>query len=153
MTLSQHHVDQAIADYRRALQLAPDDADVLSSLGSALASSGQVDEAIVRYRRALVLNPDHPAALVDLAWILATSVRPDIRSAVEAVRLAERVNEVTGNQNATVLDTLATVYFAAGRTRDAIRTAEAALGLAIASGSEELVSGIRSHLAEYMRKP
>ena len=150
--LSQRHVEQAIAEYRLALQLAPDDADVLSSLGSALASSGLEDEALVRYRRALALNPDHPAALVDLAWILATSVRTDIRSAAEAVRLAERVNDLTGHQNATVLDTLATAYYAAGRTPDAIRAAEAALALAIVSGSEDLVRGIRSHLEEYMGK-
>ncbi len=147
--LSQNHIDQAIVEYRRALQLKADDVDTLMSLGSALASRGHVDEALVRYRRALALNPDHPAALLDLAWILATSTRADIRAPAESVRLAERVADLTGHQNATVLDTLAIAYFAAGRTPDAIRTAEAALALAAASGLEKLVRGIQNHLAQY----
>ena len=152
--VSRGDVPQAIAEYRTALASRPDDVDVLTSLASALASSGQVDEALVGYRRALELAPDTPAALLDLAFILATSPRSDVRAPGEAVRLAERVASLTQRRNAAVMDTLATAYAAAGRTPEAIRTAEDALRLAETSvpRDERLVSSIRLHLAALTRE-
>jgi hypothetical protein len=55
--------------------------------------------------------------LIDLAWILAMSARADIHAPQEAVRLAERVANLTKFQNATVLDALAIAYFSAGPHR------------------------------------
>ena len=114
-----------------------------------LASHEQVDSAVAHYRRALELDPDFPAALVDLAWILATSERADIRRPAEAVRLAERVAELTDHENATALDTLAVAYAASGQIDRAISTARTALALASASGAAELSQRIRARLAFY----
>lgn len=146
---SQGRVDEAIVEYREALRIRADDPDTLSGLASLLASSGQTDEAIVLYRRALERSPDLPTALVDLAWILATSDRAEIRAADEAVRLAERVAELTKSQNATVLETLAVAYFSAGRTGEAIRTAQVALDLAVKAEAKELAQQIRKRLELY----
>jgi tetratricopeptide (TPR) repeat protein len=149
---AQGKQEEAIARYRRALELRPDDAEFHSTLGSLLGSSNQsnqIEEAVVHLRRALELQPDLPAALVDLAWILATSDRPDVRAPDEAVRLAERVAELTGRRDATALDTLAAAYAAAGRVENAVTTARAALALASAAGDTELASRIRLRLAFY----
>ena len=146
---SQGNVDEAIVEYRRALQIAPDDPDTLSSLASVLASKGEIDEAVVRYRRTLELRPDLPSALIDLAWILATSDRPEIRAPQEAVRLAERVADLTRYQNPTVLETLAIAYLFAGRTGEAVSTAQRALDLATRAGAEELARDIRTRLEFY----
>jgi tetratricopeptide (TPR) repeat protein len=134
---------------RRSLALKPDSATTHASIASLLASGPDLDEAIVHYRRALVLDPDLPAALVDLAWILATSERPDVRAPEEAVRLAERASERTGNASATVLDTLAVAYAACGRVDLAVATAEQALAAASAAGASELAERIRLRLAAY----
>jgi Flp pilus assembly protein TadD len=143
---AQGQVDEAIVEYRQVLRIKPDDAEAHSGLGSLLASHGQIDEALVHFRRALLLRPDLPTAVVDLAWILATSDRADIRAPTEAVRLAERGVELTEYQNATVLNTLAVAYAAAGRFDQAINTAQVALDLASAGGDQELAGQIREHL-------
>jgi tetratricopeptide (TPR) repeat protein len=143
------HVDEAVAHYREALARLPGDAEVHASLASLLATHGRVEEAIAHYRQALDANPDLPAALTDLAWILATSERNDLRAPVEAVRLAEQVAGQTGYRDATILDTLAAAYFAAGRTDRAIATARTALEAAMAGGGETLASRIRERLKFY----
>src|SRR3712207_8902312 len=50
--------DEAVFNYRRGLELNPDDALVLTYLGVALKKQGKLDEAIDEYRAALRLNPD-----------------------------------------------------------------------------------------------
>lgn len=143
------NTDAALEHYRRALDLKPDDAATHSSLATLLVSQEDVDSAVAHYRRALDLDPDLPAALVDLAWILATSERADIRAPAEAVRLAERVSELTDHKNATVLDTLAAAYAASGQIDRAVSTATTALALASESGAIELRERIRTRLAFY----
>jgi tetratricopeptide (TPR) repeat protein len=108
-------------------------------------------EAVAHYRRALQLDPDLPAALVDLAWILATSEREDVRAPQEAVRLAERVAELTSQRDANVLDTLAMAYAAAGDPSRAVQTAQAALDLAMAEAWTDLAVRIRQRLELYRR--
>ena len=52
-------VDEAIAHYRKALEIKPDYAEAHNNLGLALAGRGQVDEAIAHYRKALEIKPDY----------------------------------------------------------------------------------------------
>ncbi|MBI4625478.1 MAG: tetratricopeptide repeat protein [Verrucomicrobia bacterium] len=53
-----HRLDDAIASFRRALDLQPDLPKALSNLGNALATQDRLDEAITCFRRALELEPD-----------------------------------------------------------------------------------------------
>ena len=56
----QGNLDEAVACYRRALELKPDYAEAHSNLGIALQDQGRLDEAIACYRRAMELKPDLP---------------------------------------------------------------------------------------------
>ena len=155
----QGKTDEAIASYTEALRLNAANVEARDNLGSALATRAsmlarrdRIDEAIGHYRRALQLNADLPAALVDLAWILATSDRRGVRAPEEAVRLAEHAAQVTKQQDALVLDTLAVAYFSAGRLDRAISTAQAALELASTSGRDQLAADIRRRLESFKRE-
>ena len=53
----QGKLDEAVACYRRALELKPDFAEAHNNLGVALQDQGQLDEAVACYRRALELKP------------------------------------------------------------------------------------------------
>ena len=64
--------DEAIAHYRKALEIKPDFAEAHNNLGSALASRGQVDEAMVHYRQALKIKPDYAEAHNNLGVALAS---------------------------------------------------------------------------------
>ena len=55
----QGKLDEAVACYRRALELKPDFAEAHNNLGIALSDQGKLDEAVACYRRALELKPDY----------------------------------------------------------------------------------------------
>ena len=55
-------IPEAVACYRRALELKPDFADAHNNLGVALKNQGKLDEAVACYRRVLELKPDFAGA-------------------------------------------------------------------------------------------
>ena len=59
---SQGKRDEAVACYRRAVELKPDFAEAHNNLGNALKDQGEFDEAIAGCRRALELKPDYAEA-------------------------------------------------------------------------------------------
>ncbi len=58
--------DEAIVQYRRALEIAPRYVDAYNNLGIALRACGSLDEAQAHFRRALELKPDSVDAHVNL---------------------------------------------------------------------------------------
>jgi Flp pilus assembly protein TadD len=72
--------DQAIAQYRNALAIAPDNSGALNNLGSALTRSGRgsgakgnLQEAIACFRKALQIDPTSTATHYNLAVALSSS--------------------------------------------------------------------------------
>jgi len=66
-------IDQAIPHYHAALQMAPDNVEVLDNLAAALAAQGNTSEAMAASRRALEIDPDDAAANYHLANGLAAT--------------------------------------------------------------------------------
>ena len=64
-------VDEAIAHYRKALEINPDFAEAHNNLGLALADRGRFDEAIAYYQKALEIKPDYAEAHNNLGTVLA----------------------------------------------------------------------------------
>ena len=58
----QGKLDEAIACYRRAVELKPDYAEAHNNLGVPLKDQGKLDEAVACYRRAVELKPDFAEA-------------------------------------------------------------------------------------------
>ena len=92
---------------------------------------GSAEEA---YRTVLRLRPDHVLAMTRLARLLGTDVGSGAGDRAEAVRWAEKANEATQRRSAEVMATLAEVYAASGRRKNAIASAEDAIKLADAKG-------------------
>jgi hypothetical protein len=86
----QGKVDEAIACYRRALQLKPDYAEAHTNLGTALCDQGRLDESIACHRRALHLKPDSGATYNNLGGALRKQGKFDEATAAfqSAVELA-----------------------------------------------------------------
>jgi tetratricopeptide (TPR) repeat protein len=144
-------LDEASAHYRRATELRPDNEEAENNLGRVLVQQGRLPEALDHYRRALSLNPDFPTALAGAAWIRATA-DPPLRDAAEAVRLAERADQLTGHQDPGVLDALAAAYAAAGAFGRAVTAARAARQAAAAAGLSGLAAEIAQRLQRYERR-
>ena len=51
--------DEAIAEYRKAIQIDPKHVSAQYNLGVALANKGRVDQAIAAYDKAIALDPKH----------------------------------------------------------------------------------------------
>ena len=68
---------------------------------------------------------------------------------MQAVSLAERACQLTGDRVAPYLDTLAAAYAAAGRFKDAVATAQKAIELASSAGQTQIVSEIETRLELY----
>ena len=49
---------EAIGEFRKALQIKPDDGKAMNNLGNALALEGKLGEAIIQYRSAVETNPN-----------------------------------------------------------------------------------------------
>ena len=58
--------DDAIEEYRKALELYPELPDVHTKLGVALRNKGEFEEAIVHFNRAKEINPSYSAAWIQL---------------------------------------------------------------------------------------
>ena len=63
--------DEAIENYRQAIQINPNFPEALNNLGEALADKGRFDEAIKNYRQAIQINPNDYQALSNLGIALA----------------------------------------------------------------------------------
>ncbi len=106
--------DLAETDMRRALDLQPDEPQVLNYLGYSLVDRGvKLDEALAMIERAVATRPDSGYIIDSLAWAYYRLGRyTDALAPMEQASLLEPVDPV-------VTDHLGDVYWAVGRTREA----------------------------------
>ncbi len=87
---SRGQFDEAITQYRKALEINPNFAEAYNNLGAALASRGQFDEAIASCRKALAIEPNNADFYSNLGMALAGAGRMD--DAVAEYRMAVELN-------------------------------------------------------------
>ena len=152
LLLQRRATDDAISHFRQALAAEPTDTDVLNALARVLVGEGAASEAVPLFTRAVELNPELAPPLLGLAWVRATAADEMLRNAVEAVALAERAEEIVGQDHPEVLDTLAAAYAAAGEFENAVETAGRALVAARQTPDfADLVAVIESRMRLYLR--
>ena len=100
-------VENAVVQFREALQIEPNSGRTHFLLGEALAESGRFDDALGHFREADRLEPDQPETLNSLAHVLARHPAPEARDPAQAMRLATRAVELTGRNNPAMWETLA----------------------------------------------
>jgi len=120
----------------------PENPDLRMRVGRAIGldQAGKFVEAQEEYREAVRLYPDDPVALNNLAWSLAANPRPELRNSQEAVRLARRAVELSDDQQATFIGTLAAAYAEDGQFNQAIETAERAHYIALLTGRPKVAA-------------
>jgi tetratricopeptide (TPR) repeat protein len=106
--------DRAEADFRKALELAPDQPQVLNYLGYSFLERGEnYDEALSMIERAVAQRPDSGYIIDSLAWGYFLAGRyADAVAPMEQASLLEPVDP-------TVTDHLGDVYWAVGRKLEA----------------------------------
>lgn len=116
-------VQQAIACYRKAIELKPEYADAHGNLGVALRSLGRLEEARACYERALACNPGSSATHGNLAVVL--SAQGKVEDAIAHCRQAIALDAA----NAAAHSTLGSAMAAQGRIEEARACFEKAVEL------------------------
>jgi len=88
----QGHVDEAIANWRKSIELDPNDASAYRLLSGALADQGHLDEAVASQLKAIELEPESAAAHQQLGTLLEAQEHVDeaIASYRRAIELDPR---------------------------------------------------------------
>jgi Tfp pilus assembly protein PilF len=129
---------QAAVQFNTVLQAEPRNFEAENWLARTLLSQGKTNECIAEFRRSLALQPNQVEILNDLAWVMATSPRAELRNGADAVKMATRACELTGNKQPILLATLAAADAEVGRWDDAAATAQKAHDLAAAAGQKAI---------------
>jgi tetratricopeptide (TPR) repeat protein len=123
-------MDHALAHYDMAVQLAPTDAYAAACRADLLTDLGRYSEAATEYNRAIDVDPKSTQAQSGSAWLLATCPDKSIRKADLAIQRAQTVIELSGDNDAVSLDTLAAAQANAGDFEAAMNSARRAIELA-----------------------
>jgi tetratricopeptide (TPR) repeat protein len=106
--------EEALADWNRALELKPDDPEILNNRGVTYHDLGRYDEALADYNRALELRPDDPETLCNRGAAYNRLDRYDdaLADLNRAIILKPRYRQGIGNRGNS--------YFGLKRYKDAI---------------------------------
>jgi predicted Zn-dependent protease len=121
--------EEARTTLTQLTELEPDNSLARYHLANALLDVHQPTVAITQLKRILSTDPRFIDAANRLAWILANHPDDKVRVPAEALVLAQRLAQITKNQNPRYLDTLATAHAANGDFKQATEIAEAALAI------------------------
>src|SRR5687767_2136668 len=115
-------VDEALAEYRKALEIHPGSGELHSELARMLRESGRAVEALVAAEAAVSLDPANPEAHLVLAQVLQAQAEGDGGDAAlkKAVAAYEQALRLRPTDAITVL-TLAHVYGQLAKHEDAVR--------------------------------
>jgi len=134
----QRKFEEAVAIYRKALELEPRIAEIHFNLGVVLGHLGRVEEAIASYRKALGLKPDLTVAYFNLGVVLQEQGKFEeaVTCYRKAVALEPGFFEAYGN--------LGTVLQKQGRLEDAVVNYRKALAISLdARGHFNLGTALR----------
>jgi spermidine synthase len=149
LLLRQQKDDEALEHLTQAADYAGDVADHHLLAATTATRLGKTRIAVKHYRRAIELGANPPEALNNLAWLLVSDPALAGGAAAEAVSLAERACQLTGQRDPVTLDTLGAAYAGANRFRDALTVTEKALQLARQAGNQDLAKKLQQRIERY----
>jgi tetratricopeptide (TPR) repeat protein len=147
--LEQGNPEKAAQQYEQALKLSPRLIEARNNLATILCQKGEIDRAISELEEAIRIQPDNIDALNNLTWILAMPTGTGSEKRVKALPLAQRLQELVGNNNPKVLRTIAAAYAANGKLTEALDVAEQGLKLARGQADAALAEALEADLSTY----
>jgi len=106
--------EAAIAEWKKALEINPDDPMANNNLGTHLLKRGQPDDALPRFQKAVDLKPDYADAQNNLGIVLLQKGR--VGEAVEHLEKAEEINP----RNTQTYYNLGAAFYMQGKVTEAL---------------------------------
>ena len=125
--LKQGQRPLALKHLEQAAKLSPEDVSIVNNLGTLYDQLGKYQQAIGQFDRAINLMPGEAGSYNNLAWLRATCPDAQFRNGEQAIKLARKACELTGWNDFSTLDTLATAYAATGNWKEAVKWQEKAI--------------------------
>ncbi len=119
--LKQRQLPLAQQHLEKASQLSPEDVNILNNLGTTYEQLGDYQRAIDEFKKAIQLMPGNAGGYNNLAWLYGTCLDTHFRDNQQAISLATKACELTGWNQSSPLDTLATANAEAGNFQEAVR--------------------------------
>ncbi len=124
--------------------------EALQRFSALFGDEGDEESAYAIARQLVEEFPEHAAALNWIAWSIVSTEGLDRRDLELALTAATRANEVTDQEDAAILDTLARVHFELGNVAEAVKWQRKAVTLA---PNGEMGDEIRARLEVYLAQP
>lgn len=135
---------QQTGDWTRPLQIVdellaaqPEQPQMMRTKLSFLIAAKQYAEANVLADELFQLVQDNPMALNDLAWNLVTAVPPGQQNLELAMQIAKQASSLRQDQDPSILDTVARVYYLQDDLEEAIAWQTKAVEVAAAGGMKQ----------------
>lgn len=141
--------EEALADYRRALEGDPGNAAIHAERIRVLTRQGETGHLIAALREAERSLADPTPFRMQLAWLLATVPDADLRDGEQALALASSLVERLGPRHPLLLSTLAAAQAETGRFEAAAQTARRGLDAVAAAGDRQLASRLQAQARAY----
>jgi len=122
-------MEKAIRDFGEAIRISDQNVSAYYNRGVCYTITRLYKRAIADYQRVIELAPKDPRAYNNLAWIYAVSKVKKFRNPELAIEHARKAVELTNENHAAYVDTLAESYYAAGDTENAVKWAQKAISL------------------------
>jgi tetratricopeptide (TPR) repeat protein len=122
--LEQDQLDEAAAEFQKAIELDPENAVAHRNLGTAYGEQGEYEEAVAAYEKAIEIDPDYGEAYGDMAGILIFLDRISEAAAAGETAIGLAPDYANAHYN------LGIAYHRQGELEKAVAEFEEAIGLA-----------------------
>jgi len=139
------HGDEAVAEVRKGIELAPRSPDGYNVYGVYLAHQGRLEDAIAQMQKAVELSPRSAEFRYNLGRALAAAGRYP-----EALTHFQAAAELTDRKEPGTLQMLAAMLFETGDPQRATATAQEALRLATDQNDSQMAEKLRKDLDRYL---
>jgi thiol-disulfide isomerase/thioredoxin len=144
--LADEKWDEAIAVIDDVLSQFPDDPNFGTLKANLLARAGRGSESVTTLSNVAKANWENASMLNGIAWTMVTEIPNEARDLDLTLEIANRASELTDDNNPSILDTVAKVYYEQGHLDEAITWQEKAV--ASSAGHPEYQKTLDSYVSE-----
>jgi thiol-disulfide isomerase/thioredoxin len=138
----KENMQQSIERSKEARKIQALTSDYMAAVGK----NANADKAAELAKKIEALETDHPEMLNDIAWAILTDEAVTSRDTKLALKLAKRAVDLSGSEEAGILDTYARALFDNGQTAEAIVQQKKAVEQA---EDDDLKAELRKELEKY----